>query len=335
MDSLTHLLVAAAMAQAGASVLSPEGCGGMARHAPTPLGRMRGAALLVVSAIAPDAEAALSFFDPALYVRLYHGPLHSILGAIALLTAFALAYQRWLSPSTALFRCLAVAAAGVGSHLGLDLFQGYGEQLFWPLTAHRYGVPLMAQFDLPVLAVLFLGMVGPALLNMVNREIGAPPVSYARPARVALALVLFLLPIRALFRARAYDTAAAALTEERESFAVFPSALAPWRWNAVEDTTIAYLLYEVDTWSGQTRPFLRLRKPRPNNFLVAAGEAGTARAFLDLASYPFYSLEEGRRGVLVRIRDLAFFSPGGSDRPFSVEVEVTSTMKILSERTVF
>jgi hypothetical protein len=37
----------------------------------------------------------------------------------------------------------------------------------------------------------------------------------------------------------------------------------------------------------------------------------------------------------VRIRDLAFYSPGGSNRPFSVEIEVKSNSSIVAERVNF
>lgn len=317
MDSLTHLMVAGTLAQAGVRTGRP----------------WRSLALLAVASVASDAEILVRPFSPSLYLRLYHGPLHSLIGAVLIAAALALVFRQRPTPIP---RPLAIALAGAGFHLFLDFFHGYGEQLLWPFTSRRYGVPLVAQFDVAVLAILGLAIVGPALLNLVNREIGAPRVSGARAAQVGLALLALLLPARAFFRARAYATANTALVEEHESIGVFPSALLPWRWNAVEDTSIAYLLYEVDGWAGRMRPFpVRLRKPIPNNLLVTARESETARAFLELAAYPSYSLGEGRRGVLVRIRDLAFFSPGGSERPYSVEIDVTSTGRILDERALF
>lgn len=338
MDSLTHIAVAAGMAQAGLRLER----------------RWHGLALLSVAALAPDAEVLLRPFDSSLYIRLYHGPLHSLAGAAGLALILAWLYRRWFDqplltptpiprpptpvprPLTPGPRPLALALAGCGSHLALDFFQGYGEQLFWPLTPRRYGANLMAEFDLPTLAMLAIALIGPALLNLVNREIGAAGVSGRRAAWAVLALAAALLPVRALFRERATATARAALTGERESLGVFPSALVPWRWNVVEDTSIAYMLYEADGGKEEMGRFMaRLRKPLPNNLLETAREAPAARAFLNLAFYPAYSLEPGRRGVLVRIRDLAFFTPGGSDRPFSVEVEVTSTMRILAERVLF
>ena len=38
---------------------------------------------------------------------------------------------------------------------------------------------------------------------------------------------------------------------------------------------------------------------------------------------------------LVRIRDLGFYSPGGSNKPFSVEIEVKSTKEVVAERVNF
>jgi membrane-bound metal-dependent hydrolase YbcI (DUF457 family) len=290
-------------------------------------------------------ERVLRLFSASFYVRIYRGPLHSLFGASVLAVVAAYLWWRYLAEDrhaavrdrSVAITAIVLAFGGCGSHLLLDLFNGYGVQLFWPFTQVRVGWPLMADYDLPVLVLLGLSFLGPALLNAVNREIGAARVRSPRAAWIVLGLIALLLPTRAWLRARAWDAVhSAPLTEEPESQAVFPSAISPWIWVAVEETSISYMIYEVDAVSGLRRPYLvRLPKPRPNNLLVGARDSATGRAFLQLATYPFYSIEEGHRAVRVRIRDLAFYSPGGSDRPYSVEIELTSTMKILSESAVF
>jgi membrane-bound metal-dependent hydrolase YbcI (DUF457 family) len=318
MDALTHLAVAGAAGLAlGRSRWKPQRAGWL---------------ILAAAALAPDAEQALRSFDTALYLRLYHGPLHSLAAAGVIIAALW-----WLGRKRAVPAAAILAAAGAGSHLFLDLFSGYGAALFWPLSPRRWHWPLLANYDLATLVILGLTLAGPAVLNAVNREIGATRVNHARAAWVALALLAAMLPVRAVLRARISAAAhASPLAAEADSVSVFPVQVLPWLWLAVEDTPIAYLVYEVNAITGQRTPFIvRLAKPLPNNYLNTARETPTGKAFLDMATYPLYSLEEGSRAPRVRIRDLAFYTPGGSDRPFSVEIEVTSTQKVLAERAVF
>ena len=319
MDSWTHLAVA------GTLSLGLSGQGSATRRT----------VILATAAVLPDAaEQVVRLFGTATYVKLYHGPAHSLLG-LTLLTALAAVAFKRLEPS--LPACFRWAAIGVGSHLLLDIVNGYGAQLLWPLSGWRAGMPLMANYDLPTLSILGLALIGPALLNAVNREIGAPTVNARSAAWVALVILVVLIPLRWAWRANCSATVhASPLTEGAESVTVYPSAILPWRWTAVEDTELAYLIGEVDGWTGSRRPYLiRLAKPLPNNLLNAAQESATGQAFLRLAIYPYNSIEEGSKAVCVRIRDVAFHSPGGSNRPFSVEIEVTSTMKVLSEKAVF
>lgn len=225
---------------------------------------------------------------------------------------------------------------GVATHLLLDLCQGYGERLFWPFSQARYGISLMAAFDVANLAVLLFGLGVPLLLNMVNAEIGARRVDPAAGALVALLVLAALVPLRYMFRSRADVAAAAALVQQEESYAVHPSPFLPWRWYMVQDTELSYLAQEVDALAPRAFPGLvRFRKPLPNNVLLAVRDSQAGRAFLELAVYPLFTLEEGPKGMLVRVRDMQFYIPGAGPRPYSLEVEINSQLKILRQSVQF
>lgn len=324
MDALTHSLVGLTLCRASLAPRDPP---------------FWGAATLLVAANVADTEGFLRVAGAGAYIRNYHGATHSLLGTVVLALVVAGFAALGLSRAGRTFRFSALAAAallGAGSHLLLDFCHGYGERLLWPFSPVRYGQPLMAAFDLANLAVLLLALAVPALLNAVNAEIGAPRVSYARGALVGLIVVGALLPVRHALRTRADAASASALIEGQESYAVHPSPFLPWRWYLVQETPISYLVQEVDAAGGSVQPaMLRFRKPIPNSLLLAARETEAGRAFLDLATYPLFTLEQGRRGVLVRIRDLHFYIPGAGDRPYSVEVEVNSQLRVLAERAVF
>jgi hypothetical protein len=289
--------------------------------------------VMAVAAVAPDLEGVIGWFSPSVYLKYYHGPAHSILGALALGALVGFIAKRYFNvPSPWL-----AAFLGVAMHLLIDGFTGFGEKLFWPFIDKRVGTPLIANYDLSILAILALCLIGPALLNAVNREIKARLVNASLAAFVALGLIVAMVPLRAIWRERAYDRAhVQPLVEDPESMWAFPSAIMPWVFNIIEDTPIAYMVYEMDGWSGSRRAFVtRFAKPQKNNLLEAARDSDTGKIFLEMATAPFYSLEDGRKAPLIRIRDLGFYAPGGSNKPFSVEIEVKSTKEVVAQRVNF
>ena len=51
-----------------------------------------------------------------------------------------------------------------------------------------------------------------------------------------------------------------------------------------------------------------------------------------MARFPHYSLERGEKGMRVRISDMRFYSPGGSSKEYSVEIEVTPQLQVVAQR---
>jgi hypothetical protein len=317
MDDLTHLAIAGTLGYA----LRARGM------------TMRDVGVMAVAAVAPDIEGVIGWFSAPVYLTYYHGPAHSLIGALLLGALVAFIAKRYFKvPSPWL-----AAGLGIVTHLLLDGVTGFGEKIFWPFIDRRLGTPLIANYDLCTLAILALCLIIPAILNAVNREIKARLVNASLMAAVALGLIVALVPLRAVWRSRAYDRAhAQPLVEDPDSMSVFPSAIMPWVFNVIEDTPIAYMVYEMDGYSGTRRTFVtRFAKPQKNNLLEAARDSPTGKIFLEMASVPFYSLEDGRRAPMIRIRDLGFYAPGGSNKPFSVEIEVKSTKEVVAERANF
>src|ERR1022692_3262686 len=181
MDDLTHLAIAGTLGYALRSRgMTPRAIGVMA-----------------VAAIVPDIEGVIGWFSPSVYLTYYHGPAHSLLGVVVLGALVAFIAKRYFQvPSPWL-----AAAMGVATHLLLDGFTDFGEKLFWPFIDKRIGTPLIANYDLWTLAILALCLIGPAILNAVNREIKARLVNASLAAFVALGLIAALIPLRAVWRA--------------------------------------------------------------------------------------------------------------------------------------
>ena len=305
MDAVTHTVVAVAIGMAGH------------RH----WGR-RGILGVAAAANLPELERAIALGSPAAWVQVVYGAGHSLLTAplLGVLLAAAVA-RRLASWKTAAL----LVGLGLGSHVALDLLSGPGVRLLWPLSRQFYGLRLVARYDLLILAVLAAALIAPRLLNLVNRDMGAALYSPQRPARAGLAAVVLLLAARAVLLAMVESR-----TDQSGSFALSPSAIHPLTWYSVADAGSTYTVEEITPWSDG--PTMRLRKAQPNRAFETAAETPLAQAFLEIAQFPQYSLERGEKGMLVRIRDLRFFSPGGHGKEYSVEIEVTPQLQVVGQR---
>ncbi|MBI3694801.1 MAG: metal-dependent hydrolase [Acidobacteria bacterium] len=301
MDVLTHTVVAVTIGMAG-------------------YGRWgrRGVVGLVAAANLPELERAVSLGSTAAGVKVIYGATHSLVTAPVWGLLLWMLLARWLRDRKA---AAILAALGLGSHLAFDLVSGPGVRLFWPIASQFYGWRLVARYDLLTLGWLGLMLVGPRLLNLVSRDMGAHPYSPQPAARVGLAGVVLLVAAR---------VAAMGLLEGRATGTLVPSALSPLTWYAVADAGNAYTIDEITPWGYGVS--LRYRKPQPNRAFETAADTPLGQAFLELAQFPQYSLERGDRGMLVRIRDLRFYSPAGEGKECSVEIEVTPQLQVVSQR---
>src|ERR1035438_5949578 len=169
MDDLTHLAIAGTLGYA----LRSRGM------------TTREIGVMAVAAVVPDIEGVIGWFSAPVYLTYYHGPAPSILGALALGALVAFVAKRYCQvPSPWL-----AAFLGVAMHLLLDSVTGFGEKLFWPFIDKRIGTPLIANYDLFTLTILAICLIGPAILNAVNREIKARLVNASLAAFVALGLI--------------------------------------------------------------------------------------------------------------------------------------------------
>src|SRR5712675_1621746 len=104
MDNLTHLAVAGTL--------------GYALRSPSMTWRHVG--VMAAAAVVPDITWVVSWFAPAWYLRDYHGPTHSIIGAAALAAIVALIARHLPWPQARVASPWLAAFLGVVTHLFLD-----------------------------------------------------------------------------------------------------------------------------------------------------------------------------------------------------------------------
>ena len=112
--------------------------------------------VMCAAAVLPDIDWITGWFAPAFYLRNYHGATHSLIGAAILVALVGFAAKRYAGVA----QPWVAAAIGVGTHLFLDGFTGFGEQLLWPLDK-RFGMTLVANYDGPTLAILAAFLIFP------------------------------------------------------------------------------------------------------------------------------------------------------------------------------
>ncbi len=305
MDALTHTLVAVT-----------AGAAGNRRWG------WRGTLWLAAAANLPELERVTALGSTAAWVESGYGAGHSLLAVPVLALASGALLRRlggWKNAA-------GIAALGLATHLALDLISGPGVRLLWPLSSQFYGRLLLARYDLPTLLVLLLALLFTPLLNLVNRDIGARAYRPETPARLGLAVLAMLLLFRGVVQVELNNR----LSGSSEEYSLAPSPLHPLSWFLVRDGGPYYTVEEV-TPVGFSTP-LRLRKAQPNRAFETAAETRLGRAFLAVARFPQYSLENGKKGMLVRIQDLRFFTPTGQGKECSVEIEVTPELEVVAQR---
>jgi len=255
------------------------------------------------------------------------------------------------------------------SHLLLDFTNNYGLRPFFPFNDHWYAGSIVFIFD-PVIFLLLLGaLVIPALLGLVNAEIGARAEAFRgqRWAIGALACIMLLWGVRAFEHQRAMQIANQQSIEAPENSAAENSSLAspdsgvapatpplvflqaqhviaspdiinPFRWHVAVDFGPEIQLAEVDSASGFFTPASgAMAKPAWGPELIAAQTSPLGRAYMDWSAMPVMDVskatEPGEPTVVI-FRDARFLggmSFLGDRTPLTGIVELDARHHVVSQ----
>ncbi len=170
MDSVTHILFGAGVGQAT-------------------LGKKEGSKAMLWGAIAqtvPDLDVFASLFmDPVSYLSVHRGFTHSVFFpfiAAPLLGWLATAIHSKTTEST-YWQWTGMFFIAVMLHPFLDLFTGYGTQLFYPVTDHAFELNTIFIIDPLFTLPLIIGVIYSIISNRKKQR-------DMKPARIALAISL-------------------------------------------------------------------------------------------------------------------------------------------------
>jgi inner membrane protein len=302
MEPVTHALTSIALGRAGLNKVT---------RMATPM--------LFVSGLVADLDWVTRLGGASAFLHGHRTATHSLVGTAVLITAvttaFWLAGRKYTKLAVGIFPALLICSVGAGTHLFLDLLNGYGVKIMWPFGAKWYGWDLADSVDAWMIFFLLAGLLLPELFRLVLEEIGSKPKKRGRQrgAIVGLSLVALFIAGRAVAHERAV-----ALLDSREyrsqvplEVAAFPRPSTPLIWSGVGETDNALVNVDVPLGPGSVfDPDLAdvHFKPEQSLALKNAVNSATAIDFLSYARFPLANVEPEGDGYQVRLRDMRFAS---------------------------
>src|ERR1700758_4531186 len=158
MDPLTHALTSIALGRAGLNRIT---------RAATPM--------LIVSGLIADVDWVTRIGGADEFLRGHRTGTHSLIGTVVIVVAVAgvswLVGRKYPRFAVGFLVALAICAIGAGMHLFLDILNGYGLKLLWPLSEKWYAWDLAYPVDSWILFFLLAGLLLPELFRLVLEEI--------------------------------------------------------------------------------------------------------------------------------------------------------------------
>jgi inner membrane protein len=283
MEPVTHFLTGACLARAG-------------------FNRKTAYATLAMTlaAEAPDLDVLWAIRGPVAAFQHHRGITHTLIAApfVALVTTvvvWGIHKLRKKKPKIEvrwglvwLFSLIAAL-----SHLLLDFTNNYGLRPFFPFNDKWYSWDIVFIFEPLMFAALLLALLMPALLGLVNREIGAKQTLFRGRgwAIAALVFVALLYSVRNAEHAHAMTLIRANPfgAEGLRRMAAQPYPVNPFHWYAVVEADTYFQTGFVDTRSDQVMsdPYQdRVFRPPATLASFAARRSWLGQVYLDWAQFP-------------------------------------------------
>jgi inner membrane protein len=310
---------------------------------------------LTLAAEAPDLDVFGRIKGPAFSFAHHRGFTHSFLGVpLVSIVVVGFVYLIWrlrkrktndphLAPRWGLlffYGCL----AGF-SHILLDFTNNYGVRPFWPFWEKWYSWDIVFIIEPVMLGFLFLGLVVPGFLSIVDKEIGVRNRGPRGRVSASLALIAVVLMwgVRDYEHRRAVNALAARTYKGADPVRVsaYPHWVTPFSWDGVVETPAFFALGAVDSLTPDVDPQgeLEIRyKPQETAITLAAKKSYLGRVYLDWAQYPITETQDiPEGGYIVQFQDLRYLrlaSSLGRRRsrpPLSQEVKLDNNLRVVGD----
>jgi inner membrane protein len=329
MEPVTHALTSIALGRAGLNKIT---------RAATPM--------LLVSGLTADLDWATRLGGADIFLRGHRTATHSLIGTVAIIAVVGaaswLAGRKYPKFEVGILPALAICAIGAGAHLLLDMLNGYGVKLLWPLGRKWYAWDLVDTVDAWILFFLLAGLLLPELFHLVHEEIGSNPKRHGRQRGAIIGLILVAMFIAG--RALAHQRAVALLDSRVYGgqaplvVAAFPKPSNPLLWAGVVETDNAVINLEVPLTPGlKFDPELAdvHFKPEPSLTLKYAVASPAAVEFLNFARFPLANVAPEGDSFQVRVRDMRFATEMAGQRGVIAVIDLNAQSLVVGNHIEF
>jgi inner membrane protein len=273
---------------------------------------------MTLAAEAPDIDVLWSLRGPVAGFEHHRGITHTFLGAPFVALAVTGLVWLWhrvrkqqppIPPRWTIVWLLSLLAAL--SHIFMDWTNNYGVRPFYPFNPRWYSLDIAFILEPVVFAALLTGLVMPAILGLVGREMGATkPLFRGRGWAIAAMFVVGIdLGVRAVEHHRALHILANAGFGDQPLIRVGaePYPVDPFHWFGLAETRDYFQTSLVNTWAETVDTHDQddvIFKPPVTAAVMAAKQSWLGRVYLDWAQFPLAT--DDPQNSTVELRDLRF-----------------------------
>jgi inner membrane protein len=258
---------------------------------------------MTLAAETPDLDVFWGFRGPLVAFQHHRGFTHTFLGAplvASVVTLFCWGFHRLrrkqpaIAPRWILLWLFALIADL--SHLLLDYTNNYGIRPFAPWNPRWYSWDIVFIFEPVMFVMLLSGLIAPAMLGLVDREISKRRNVFRGRGWAIAALV----GVAALYTLRTTEHTVAIHLLRQTSFdrpvlrvAAEPYPINPFRWQGIVETDNAYHFTDVHTRANGIDNSVdidettgAIYKPAVTPAVAAAKRSWLGRVYLDWSQFP-------------------------------------------------
>ncbi|MBI3327452.1 MAG: metal-dependent hydrolase [Nitrospinae bacterium] len=282
MDTLTHGLVGALVAQAGFRQ----------RIGPAASWAITGGAVL------PDIDFAMHLFDDFASLRYHRVLTHSLLGALLFALPLAAIWAiRW--PSKRYGVLVGLSALGILLHIVTDVITPYGTVVLYPFSRTRFALDWVFILDGAFTGILLTSL----LLGWRRKACGC------FVARLGLGVLVLYISATGFAHSRALERLEQAAAQRHLTpvqMAAFPHPPSLFSWMGILETEDAFYEGHINLLSRQgisLQPFPKLVNDSVVEHLRAHEEVSL---FLWFARFPWATYQPSPEGSVIEFIDLRF-----------------------------